>query len=162
MTKTEITVEPGKQEIIITREFDAPPEVVFKAMTDPDLIPRWWGPRMLTTTVEKMDARPGGSWRFVQRDPGGNEYAFHGVYHEVTSPKVIIQTFEFEAVPGHVALDTGTFEDLGGRTRLTSVSVFQTVEDRDGMVQSGMEAGVVDTSERFAEILVEVSSTTAR
>jgi uncharacterized protein YndB with AHSA1/START domain len=162
MTRTEITAEPGKQEIIITRVFDAPREVVFKAMTDPLLIPRWWGPRILTTTVEKMDVRPGGMWRFVQRDPGGNEYAFHGVYHEVASPQRMVYTFEFEGVPGHVALETGTFEDLGDKTRLTGKSVFQSVEDRDGMLQSGMEQGVVETDERFAELLTELLERTAR
>src|SRR5438128_12053369 len=81
--QTTILAEPGKQEILITREFDAPRELVFKACTDPKLIPQWWGPRYLSTEVDKMDVRPGGQWRFLNRDAEGNEYAFHGVYHEV-------------------------------------------------------------------------------
>src|SRR5574341_96681 len=83
---TRITAEPGKQEFVITCVFDAPRELVFKAYTDPNRRPQWWGPKRFTSTVERMDVRPGGSWRIVQRDPAGNEYAFHGVYHEVRSP----------------------------------------------------------------------------
>src|SRR5207245_5343390 len=101
---TTITAEPGKQEILITREFDAPRELVFKACTDPKLIPQWWGPRSLSTEVDKMDVRPGGQWRFINRDAEGNEYAFHGVYHEILAPERVIDTFEFEGLPetGHV------------------------------------------------------------
>ena len=154
--KTNILAEPGKQEIVITREFDAPRELVFKAFTDPTLIPQWWGPRSLSTQVDTMDVRPGGQWRFLNRDAAGNEYAFHGVYHEVLPPERIIDTFEFEGLPetGHVTLETMKLEALpGGRTRLTVQSVFQSVADRDGMLQGGMEEGVNDTYERLAELL---------
>jgi uncharacterized protein YndB with AHSA1/START domain len=154
--QTTITAEPGKQEIVITREFDAPRELVFKAFTDPQLIPQWWGPRNLSTEVDKMDVRPGGEWRWINRDAEGNAYAFHGVYHEVLAPERIIDTLEFEGLPetGHVSLETLTLEELpGGRTRLTSHSVFQSAADRDGMLQSGMEAGVEDTYDRLAELL---------
>jgi uncharacterized protein YndB with AHSA1/START domain len=154
-TLTRITAEPGKQEIVITRVFDAPRELVFKAATDPDLISHWWGPRSLTTVVDKMDVRPGGVWRFVQRDLGGNEYAFHGVYHEVVSPERIVDTFEFEGMPGHVSLETATFEEHAGKTKLTIRSVFQTVEDRDATLKSGMEKGAVETMERLAEYLAQ-------
>ncbi len=154
--KTTITAEPGKQEILITREFDAPRELVFKAFTDPQLIPQWWGPRNLSTEVDKLDLRPGGQWRFINRDAQGNEYAFHGVYHEVLAPQRIIDTFEFEGLPetGHVTLETMKLEALpGGRARLITQSVFQSVADRDGMLQSGMEAGVNETYDRLAELL---------
>jgi uncharacterized protein YndB with AHSA1/START domain len=154
--QTTITAEPGKQEILITREFDVPPELVFKAFTDPKLIPQWWGPRSLSTEVDKLDLRPGGQWRFINRDTQGNEYAFHGVYHEVLAPQRIIDTFEFEGLPetGHVTLETLKLEALPGeRTRLISQSVFQSVADRDGMLQSGMEAGVNETYDRLAELL---------
>ncbi len=153
---TNISAEPGKQEILITREFDAPRELVFKACTDPKLIPQWWGPRYLSTQVDTMDVRPGGQWRFINRDAEGKEYAFHGVYHEVLAPERIIDTFEFEGLPetGHVALETMKLEELpGGRTRLTAQSVFQSVADRDGMLQGGMEEGVNDTYDRLAELL---------
>ncbi len=96
--ETKITSVPGKQEIIIEREFDASRELVFKACTDPQLIPQWWGPRYLSTEVDKMDVRPGGEWRFINRDAEGKAYAFHGVYHEVLAPERIIDTFEFEGL----------------------------------------------------------------
>ncbi|MBO0684473.1 MAG: SRPBCC domain-containing protein, partial [Candidatus Dormibacteraeota bacterium] len=109
--------------------------------------------RNLTTTVERMDVRPGGGWRFVQRDAEGHEFAFHGLYHEVSPPERIVDTFEFEGMPGHVALETTTLEDLGGRTRLTTITVFQTIEDRNGMVASGMEQGATESMDRLEELL---------
>lgn len=154
--KTTVVAEPGKQEMLITREFDAPRELVFKAVTDPELISQWWGPRDLSTEVDKMDVRPGGQWRFINRDAQGNEYAFHGVYHEVLAPERVIDTFEFEGLPesGHVTLETMRLEALpGGKTRLTTQSVFQSVADRDGMLQSGMEEGVNDSYDRLEELL---------
>lgn len=156
MTKTKITAEPGKQEIIIEREFDAPRELVFKAFTDPKLYVQWLGPRELTTTLETFEPGNGGSWRYIQKDADGNEYAFHGVNHEVLSPERIIGTFEFEGLTekGHVILETARFEELSGsRTKLTSQSVFQSVVDRDGMLQSGMEEGVNDSYNRLDELL---------
>ena len=154
--KTEITAQPGKQEVLITREFDAPRELVFKAFTDPNLYVRWLGPRELTMRLERFEPRNGGSYRYIHKDRAGNEYAFHGVNHEVLTPERIISTFEFEGLPekGHVALGTVTFEALpGDRTRLVSQSVFQSVADRDGMVQSGMERGVNEGYERLDELL---------
>jgi len=103
-----------------------------------------------------MDVRPGGQWRFINRDAEGNEYGFHGVYHEIVAPERIIDTFEFEGLPekGHVAMETLRLEELpGGRTRLITQSVFQSVADRDGMLQSGMEEGVNDGHERIDELL---------
>ena len=154
--QTTITAEPGKQEIVITREFDAPRELVFKTIMNPELVSQWWGPRYLSTIVDKMDVRPGGQWRFINRDAQGNEYAFHGVYHEVLAPERVIDTFEFEGLPetGHVTLETMRLEELpGGRTRLITQSVYQTVMDRDAVLQSGMESGVNDTYDRFEELL---------
>ena len=154
--KTNVTAEPGKQEMTITREFDAPRELVFKAFTDPRLVPQWWGPRRLSTLVDKLDAKSGGQWRFINRDPDGNEYGFHGVYHEILAPERIIDTFEFEGLPeaGHVCLETLTLEALsGGRTRLIAQSVFQSVADRDGALQSGMEEGLNESYERLTELL---------
>ncbi len=156
MGKTIFTIEPGKQEVIMTREFDAPRELVWKVYMDPDLLAQWWGPRSLTTEVEKMEVRPGGQWRFLQRDIDGNEYAFHGVYHETRFPERIVDTFEFEGMPGHVVLETTTLEEHDGKTRLTTQSVFQSVEDRDGMVQSGMQDGASESMDRLMNILVKV------
>jgi len=135
------------------RIFDAPRELVFKACTDPNLIPQWWGPKRFTTTVDKMDVKPGGVWRFIQRDSSGGEYAFNGVYREIVSPERLVYTFEFEGMPGHVMLETVTFEEHDGKTKLTDTSVFDTVEDRDGMLESGMEEGAAETMDRLAEIL---------
>lgn len=153
MSKTTVIAEPGKQEVVITRIFDAPCELVFKTYTDPNLIPQWWGPTGTTTTVDQMDVRPGGMWRFVQHDQDGNEYGFHGVYHEITQPRQVVNTFEFEGMPGHVLLETVTFTEEDGKTTLTNLSVFQSVEDRDGMVMSGMEEGAAESMDRFAELL---------
>ena len=108
--------------------------------------------------LDKFEPRSGGMWRYVHKDKEGNEYGFHGVNHEVLPPERIIDTFEFEGLPekGHVALDTARFEELpGGRTRLTMQSVFQTVADRDGMLQSGMEEGVNDSFDRLEEMLAK-------
>ena len=151
---TKITAEPGKQEIIIEREFDAPRELVFKAFTDPKLLPQWLGPRILTMTLETFEPKNGGAWRFIHKD--GNGYAFRGVRHEVANSERIIRTFEFEGLPGkgHVSLETARFEEMpGGKTRLTVQSVFQSVADRDGMLQSGMEEGVNDSYDRLEELL---------
>lgn len=153
MGKTNITAEPGKNEIVITRVLDAPRELVFKTITDPNLIGRWWGPARFTTIVDKMEVKPGGLWRYVQGDTEGNEYGFHGVYHEITSPERIVQTFEFEGMPGHVSLETVRLEDEGGKTRWTSIAVYQSLEDRDGMVQSGMESGARELMERLATLV---------
>jgi uncharacterized protein YndB with AHSA1/START domain len=153
--RTTITAEPGKQELFVTREFDAPRELVFRAHTDPDLFVQWLGPHGLTTNLETFEPVSGGRWRFVQKDAEGNEFGFHGVFHEV-SPEQIIQTFEFEGLPesGHVVLETLLLEELpNGRTRLTTQSVYRSVADRDGMVQAGMETGVVEGYKRLDQIL---------
>ena len=154
--KTVIIAEPGKQELFINREFAAPRELVFKAFTDPKLIIQWLGPRILTMTLGTFEPRNGGSWRFVHMDRDGNAYAFHGVHHEVAHPERIIRTFEFEGLSekGHVSLETAKFEEMpGGRTKLVAQSVFQSVADRDGMMQSGMEEGVNDSYRRLDEVL---------
>ena len=153
MSTTEFITEPGKQELVISRVFEAPLSRVWKLWTDPKLMPEWWGPKILSTTVEKMDLKPGGVWRIIQRDPKGNVFAFHGVYHDIVPQKRLVYTFEFEGMPGHVSLETGTFEEHDGKTTITGKSVFQTVEDRDGMLNSGMEKGATETLDRFENLL---------
>ena len=144
---------PTDREIHIEREFDAPRDRVFAVFTDPELIPEWWGPRGTTTRVDQMDVRPGGSWRFVGTDSDGNEFAFRGTYREVSPPGRIVQTFEWEGMPGHVSVETATFEDLGDRTRIVTTSLFHTTEERDGMLASGMEGGLNETYARLDELL---------
>jgi uncharacterized protein YndB with AHSA1/START domain len=156
--QVKIIAEPGKQEMFITREFDAPREMVFKAYTDPKLFQQWMGPRELTMDLLTFESYDGGSWRYLAEDCNGNKFGFHGVNHEVTAPERIISTFEFEGLPekGHVILQTARFEALpGNRTRLNAQSVFQSVEDRDGMIQSGMERGVRDSYARLEELLAK-------
>jgi uncharacterized protein YndB with AHSA1/START domain len=153
MPKTEYTIEPGKQDITTTVVLDAPRELVFKAYTDPEIFAKWWGPARYTNVVEKFDARSGGEWRVIQRGADGSEYAFRGVNHSVDAPERICQTFEFEGVPGHVALQTATFEPLGNKTRITAQIVFQSVMDRDAMVGSGMQSGADESMERLAALL---------
>lgn len=153
---TRITAEPGRQELVIVREFDAPRDLVYRAHTDPELFKQWIGPRGFTTKIETFESRNGGSWRYVQTDEEGNEYGFHGVNHDVTPPERIIQTFEFEGLPepGHVTLEVAKFEELpGNRTRFIGQSVFLSVEDRDGMMQSDMEEGMKDSFSRLDELL---------
>lgn len=150
--KTMIIAEPGKQEASVVRIFDASVERLLSAYTDPKLMVWWWGPRKYEIIVDKMDAKEGGSWRILNRDNEGNEFAFHGVYHEVT-PKRIVYTFEWEGLPDHVILGIVTFEDLNGKTKLTEKSVFETVEDRDGMLKSGMEEGTPEIMDRLAELV---------
>jgi uncharacterized protein YndB with AHSA1/START domain len=159
--KTTIQAEPGKQEIFITREFDAPRELVFKAFTDPDLYVKWLGPRELSMTIDTFEPRDGGRYRYIHEDREGNKFGFHGVHHEVVAPERIISTFEFEGLPekGHVLLETMRFEPLpDGRTRLVSQSVFQSVADRDGMIRAGMERGVNEGYERLDEMLEKFTS----
>ncbi|SEI46085.1 Uncharacterized conserved protein YndB, AHSA1/START domain [Dyadobacter sp. SG02] len=156
--ETKIIVEPGKQELFIIREFEAPRDIVFRAFSEEDLLTQWAaGPNDMTVHYEKFQPYAGGSYRFINTIPGNPmEFAFHGVCHEHTAPERIIQTFEFEGLPekGHVILETSRFEDLpDGRTRLTVQSVFQSVADRDGMVQSGMGRGVTDSYARLDALL---------
>ena len=153
MSATSFVAEPGRQEIVITRAYDAPRARVFEVLTDPAMQPRWWGPRDPAITVIAMDVRPGGLWRFVGRDAGGNEYGFHGYYHLVEPPSRLVQTFEYEGTPGHVSLETFTLEDLDGRTLLTDQTVYQSVADRDAMTEADMEMSAKETMDRLAELV---------
>lgn len=153
MSKHTLIAEPGSQMFTLIREFNAPRELVFKVMTDPKLVSQWWGFRNTTTTVDKMEAKAGGVWRFVDHDADGNEFAFHGVYHDVTSPERLVYTFEFEGMPGHVLLETILFEERDGKTLVTDSSVFQSVEARDGMLEAGMESGAEESWSMMDELL---------
>lgn len=153
MPAADLSINPETLEIVMSQVFDAPRELVFKCYTDPELFVKWWGPREYTTTVVKMDVRPGGEWRMVQHNPAGEEFAFHGEHREVVPPERIVATFEFEGVPGHVVLQTAVFEDVDGKTRLTNTSLFASLEDLEGMVQSGMEWGARESWDRLAELV---------
>jgi uncharacterized protein YndB with AHSA1/START domain len=156
MGTTRITAEPGLPFIEISREFDAPRDLIFRAHTDPDLLAQWLGPRRLTMRVDRFEARDGGSWRYVHVEPDGTEYGFHGVFHGDPSPDRIVQTFEFEGARGHVSLDSLILEEHDGRTVLHAHSVFQSVEARDAMVASGMEGGVNEGYQRLDELIARL------
>ncbi len=154
-------VNSDKQTVSVDRIFDAPRDLVFQVYTDPKHIPRWWGPRDLTTIVDSLEAKEGGTWRFLNRDKDGNEFGFHGVYHEVTPSERIVSTFEFEGMPGNVLLEALTFEALpDGRTHIlgTGTSIFTSEEARDEMMNTGMEEGAKETWDRFAELLVTLQT----
>lgn len=149
-----VSIDYDRLEILFKREFDAPRELVWKIITDPALIPQWWGPAYLTTKVDKMDVRPGGEWRYVQRTPDGTEYGFNGVYKEIVPPQRLVQTFEFEPMAGHISVETATLSDLpGGRTLWLGVAKYDTLEDLKGMAESGMEAGATEMYNRLDALL---------
>jgi uncharacterized protein YndB with AHSA1/START domain len=152
---TVITATPGSQVVLASRTILAPREVVFTTVSNPLLVPYWWGPRRLTTRVHKMVVMPGGSWRFLQRDAEGKEYGFHGVYHDVTIPERLVYTMEYEGMPGHVTLNIDKFDEKDGITIMTSTTIFQSVEDRDQMLQWGMEEGTTETTNRLNELLAK-------
>lgn len=157
MSKDNLVVEREKLSFSMSRVFDAAPEQVWKAISDPELIPQWWGPAYLTTTVDQMDFRVGGAWRFVQVDPEGNEHAFNGVYKEIAPPERLAYTFEYEPMAGHITTDTILLEALpDGKTRMTSTTTADSLEDLEGLLQSGMEDGAVETWDRLEQLLVKV------
>lgn len=139
---TEIAVDYDRLEITFKRVLNAPREVVWRVITDPALIPQWWGPAYLTTVVDTMDVRPGGTWRFLQHAPDGAIHAFNGVYQEVAPPERLVQTFEYEPYAGHGSTETATLTELAdGRTEWLGVARYASLEDLQGMIDSGMESG---------------------
>jgi len=160
MSKTSIIAEQGKQEIVITRIFDAPRELVFRTYTNPATVPDWWGPSSMMTTVDRMEVEKGGVWRYVQRESGGgDEHAHNGVYHEVAAPERIVNTYEYEGFPGSVGLVTTTFEELpGNKTKFTEVTLYPSVEVREGVLQSGMSEGAKELLDRLEDLLAKLQA----
>lgn len=150
---TTITTQPGDPFIEVRREFDAPRERVFRAWTRPELIVRWLGPHGMTMEVIEYDTRSGGSYRYVHRNEDGQEFRFRGVFHTVTGDELIVQTFEWEGAPGEVSLESVRFEEVDGRTRMYSRSVFPSVEARDAAVAGGMARGITESMERLDSLL---------
>lgn len=140
---------PSEHEILFTRTFDAPRTVVFSVMTDAAHVPHWWGRRGHETSVERLDLRPGGAWRFVQRAPDGREFAFRGEYREVVPPSRLVYTFEYEGNPGRVSIATLTFDERGGKTTLTNRLVFEDVEQRDAAIEAGMQGGASESMDKL-------------
>lgn len=156
--KMKVIAIPGAQELFIIREFDAPRETVFNAHIDPELYIQWLGPRYLKTTLKTFEPRSGGKWRYVSKDDDGNKYSFHGFYHEISAPEFIISTFEYDKFPesGHVFLQKIRFDSLSKqRTKLIYQMIFTSVEDRDFMLQSGMERDIEESYERLEDLLLK-------
>ena len=146
---------PTDREIRIERVFNAPRERVWRAFTDPEQVAQWWG-RGNKLVIERMEVERGGHWRFVEHGPDG-VHGFEGRYREVTPPERIVQTFEWDGMPGYVAVETAIFEDLGdGRTRVVNISLFHTTEERDGMLKSGMEQGLNESYAALDRLLARV------
>ncbi len=153
---------PSEREIVWTRSFDAPRGLVFEAYSKPEYLKRWMGPRGLEMTACEMDFRPGGTYRFVHRAPNGQEFAFRGQYREIVPPDRIVRTFEFEGMPGHVSVETLVLTERDGKTTITGTSAFDSVEERDGVLRSGMEEGAGESFDRLAEHLAAVMSKSGR
>jgi uncharacterized protein YndB with AHSA1/START domain len=144
-------------DLVFERTFDAPRELVWKAFTDPELIQRWWGPRGTTTTVAEMDVRPGGKWRYVSRAPDRDEVSFHGEYLEVDPPNRFKWTFLFavEGLGDQGGPETFIFEDVDGKTKVTSTGHFGSVEEIEAALATGMIAGAVESWDRLEAMLAE-------
>jgi uncharacterized protein YndB with AHSA1/START domain len=159
MNKATVTAKPGESIIHIERIFDAPREKFFRVVTDKDLIPKWWVGPGYDVQADEMDVREGGRWKFVQTMQDGTKFVFFGSYHEITAPERVVQTFEFSGLPerGHVILEKMELEEVeGNKTKLKVTQSFFSVEDRDGMLQSGMEEGMQNTYNTLDKILAEV------
>ncbi|MBC8065688.1 MAG: SRPBCC family protein [Chlorobia bacterium] len=149
---------PSDREIVLTREFDARRELVFEAYTKPEHISRWWGCNDSTTTCE-MDFRVGGEYRFVMRSSEGTEHPFKGIYREISAPERLVNTqiYDVEPYSEFEALITTVFEDLGGRTKLTSTILHRSIEERDGHLNSGMKHGAAESLNRLEELLATMA-----
>ncbi len=151
---SELTVTtPSDREIVMTRVFDAPRDLVFEAHSSAEHMSHWWGPRKYEVVSAEVDFRPGGKWRVVHRGPDGEEYGFHGEYREIVPPERITWTFVFEGAPGEPAVETLTLEEHDGKTTLTSTSISPSKEQRDAMLESGMVSGAEETFDRLEEYL---------
>jgi uncharacterized protein YndB with AHSA1/START domain len=153
MSETKIQAPEGVPFIDVSREFDAPRDLVFRAFTEPELLVQWLGPAKYDMVVDTYDVRAGGSWRFINRDADGHEWGFHGVFHGEPSPNGFVQTFEFEGAPGHVSLEKLILTETDGRTTAHTHSVYQSVEARNAMVESGMAEGMNEGYDRLDALL---------
>jgi uncharacterized protein YndB with AHSA1/START domain len=149
---------PTDTEILITREFDAPRHLVYKAWTTPELVKRWWSGRRGEMTLVEIDLRVGGRWRYVMTTSGGDEIAFNGEYSEIVENERLVHTEVFEPMPGDPAINVVTFADADGRTRLELLVQCQTRETRDGIIESGMEVGMQEGMDLLEEVAISLRS----
>lgn len=147
-------------ELEVSRVFRAPRALVFDAHVNPEHVRQWWGPHGSVLITCEMDVRPGGTWRYVLRKRDGRELAFRGDYRQIVAPERLVQTFEFEGVPGAITVESLTFAEQNGATTVTAVTTFQTIADRDRIIQSGMEGGAAEVYDRLEELLLALRRTT--
>lgn len=153
-TKYETTLSlPSDREILMTRKFDAPREIVWETITDPELIPHWYGFARDATVVKKMDVRPGGQWQYITRTSGGEVVDFHGTYREVVAPEKLVYSFLFGDMPEGDGFVEITLVEQDGVTELRDRGVFNSKEERDAIIASGMESGARETYERLSELI---------
>ena len=153
-TPIKVTAEKGLPFIDTERELDAPRELVFRCFAEPELLKQWLGPQRLEMRIDEFDFRDGGRYRYAHIEENGTEYGFRGVFHGTQTPDAMLQTFEFDGAPGHVSLDRMELVDLGnGRTLARSHSVYQSVEARDAMVESGMADGMESGFQQLDDLL---------
>ena len=152
-TRRTLITTPNDTELRMERTFDAPRDLVYRAFTDPALLPRWLGPRHLKLRIEEMEPRVGGRWRFVHVDTDGSEYGFHGEFLDLARPERVSQTWVFEGQPAAASLELAEFHERDGRTTVVSLARYLKKEHRDGHLESGMEDGVQESYERLDELL---------
>lgn len=153
---TAVVTLPTDTQILITREFDAPKHLVFRAWTTPELIKRWWSGGLGEVTIAEVDLRVGGSWRYVMTANAGFEVAFHGEFRQIVPDELIVCTEVYEGMPGEAALNTHTFTEKDGRTTLTLLSQLPSKETRDAVIDSGMETGMQAGWDRLEEIAISL------
>jgi uncharacterized protein YndB with AHSA1/START domain len=157
LSETFAVTTPSDREIRMTRLFDAPRALLFEAHTKPEHLARWWGPRTHKMVQCEMDFRPGGKYRFVLRTENGKEYAFRGEFREIVPPERLAWTFEYEGMPGHISVETLTFTEKDGKTLLTATAVYGSLEERNGVMQSGMESGARESWDRLSELVATLA-----
>jgi uncharacterized protein YndB with AHSA1/START domain len=149
---------PTETQILITREFDAPRHLVYRAWTTPELIKRWWSGNRGEVTSAEVDLRPGGTWRYVMVANGGFEVAFHGEYQEIIPGERIVATEVYEGAPDAAAVTTTTFTETGGRTTLAILVQHPSPESRDAHINSGMEGGMQEAMDHLEQVALSLAS----
>jgi uncharacterized protein YndB with AHSA1/START domain len=154
---TAVVTLPSDTQVLVTRDFNAPRQMVYKAYTTPELVRRWWAGRRGQMTVAEIDLRVGGAWRFVMIASEGMEVGFHGTYREIVPDERLVHTEVYEAMPDAEVVNTITLAEADGRTTMTVLVDCGTQEIRDGMMASGMEVGMQEAYDLIEEIAIELA-----
>ena len=156
MARMQITAEPAVPQLVVTSEFAAPRDLLFRAYTDPELLVRWLEPHGLTLTIDHLDLRHGGTWRYIGSDTDGGKYSFSGVFHGTPSLDGIVQTSESDGMPGHVCLESIIFTEREGTTTVTQTTVYQSAQDRDRVLRYDMAEDIHESVERLEQLLAQL------